>query len=192
MSILFNNYNASLKNCQNIGLALYQSLTNDPQFIFAKIPAGTYELRCIVKLKELQFLDSSLEIYWRTADTNFSAQAKLAYDHDDDSVIELFVVLEEESCLRVDPVRIKGQFEFEILMNACSPEYAKRKMALALDDDIENVEQKDLDQIFNLYKEFCSQNVQIFRPLAQLEMLQLSVAEPRRVGQALKSWRSIL
>ena len=62
MAILMTNYDAALANCRRVELATYQSLTNDPQFIFPKIPAGSYEMRCTITLKDLQHLETSWQI----------------------------------------------------------------------------------------------------------------------------------
>ena len=87
------NYDAALANCRRVELATYQSLTNDPQFIFPKIPAGSYEMRCTITRKDLQHLESSLEVYWKDEECGFSDQVKLTSENDDGSYVELYFIL---------------------------------------------------------------------------------------------------
>ena len=152
------NYDAALANCRRVELATYQSLTNDPQFIFPKIPVVSYDMRCTITRKDLQHLESSLEVYWKDEECGFSDQAKLTSENDEGSCVELYFIFEKETTFRVDPVRIKGEFDFEILINSCSPEYAYQKMALVLSEGNINERPENPAEAFDLYKILCNQN----------------------------------
>lgn len=156
----FNNFNATLVNCSRKNFTTYQSLNDDPQFIFTNLQAGAYIVRTCFSCENIQ---STAEVYWCNNRNEFSPESCL-FSPESCLFIELnkgertefYIYLEEDSHIRIDPIDEKCEFELNISITSCSQNFLKAKMITQISEHSDHMSKSNnIEQIFAAYQQSC-------------------------------------
>ena len=112
-NFIYNNFDAELVNCIRQDFINYQSLNEDPQFIFPNLHAGLYIVRICLTSEDLY--QATGEMYWTNSLNEFSPETSLSFKLASGEFNQFFIHLEKDGPLRIDPISERNRkFAFNI------------------------------------------------------------------------------